>query len=145
MDRRQTTVASIVLVLVGASILAESVHLEKPGVRAPKSRVKTVTVKVVHPQFPGFEGKYELEVGKKAFIHDTTYWLRLEDFAADFMMNPMTGDILSRSNELKNPAARVTLGNEDQTLYLAWIFQAEDAPHQVRSPGFVITVDHVDR
>lgn len=145
MDRAQTGVASVVLVLIGASILAESVHWRQPGARAHRSLVRTVTVKVVHPQFPGFEGKYALEPGETAFIHDTTYWLRLEDFAADFTMNPMTGDIFSRSNELKNPAARVTLGNEDRTLYQAWVFASADAPHQVRSPGFVITVDHVDR
>lgn len=105
--------------------------------------VKSVTVTVTHKDYPTFATQYALEVGQRTYIHDTHYWVKLEDFVADFVMDPTTKQVTSRSNDLKNPAAKVQVGYLDKPIYTTWIFREQETRHDVKAPGFIFTIAEV--
>ncbi|MBI2930250.1 MAG: hypothetical protein HYY16_01245 [Planctomycetes bacterium] len=141
MKPRRFLPAATILGITGCAILL-GFAFKDPAVKTP---VKKVTVMVRHLEYQNFSATYDLELRKKVYIHDTHYWLILKDFTGDFFMDPKTREITSRSSSLRNPGAKITLGHMDKPVYTQWFFKEEESRHEIKAPGFIITVVRVEQ
>ncbi len=143
MELKKGALFAAVFGLAGCGLLAALVADSPPPVPVLTTPVKSVAVTVRHVNHKEFAATYDLEVGRRVYIHDTAYWLVLLDFVGDFMLDPKTRTVAARSRQLNNPAAKVVLGYMDRPVYTAWIFRSDDAPHEIKAPGFTFSIARV--
>lgn len=143
MESRKTLLLATVFGLAGCGLLAATLVGRPAAAPALITPVKRVGVSVRHVSYKNFAAAYDLEVGRRVYLHDTAYWLVLLDFAGDFTMDPQTHAVTSRSRQLDNPAAKIMLGYMDSPVYTTWIFRSDDAPHDIKAPGFTFSIARV--
>ena len=65
--------------------------------------------------------KYKVEIGKRFTLEDKSYEVEAKRFVPDFTIGK-NKQVLSRSQELNNPAVQIALFKDNTLLYEKWIF-----------------------
>lgn len=136
----------VLLLVLGGAVLAVGwglFTLGKMKDAAANSRLESVTIVVLHPQFPEFSETHTLHLGDEEIIHDTEYSLRLVDFVPDFQIDKKTKQVVSRSANLNNPALKLEIYPTVKKDPGQWIFRDTDMEHQVPAPGFTFRVEAI--
>jgi len=79
---------------------------------------------------------HRVRLGETFFIADTEYSAKVERFIPDFAMNQKTKEVISRSDELLNPALMLEISYQDRFVYRSWILYQNLLPHSIRDPGY---------
>jgi hypothetical protein len=85
-------------------------------------RVGSLTLRVTHRVFADFMEEDKVRMKEEFRIGDTDYTARVVEFVPDFTLDMKTGRVRSRSNELKNPAARIIVKQKGVPRDTSWAF-----------------------
>jgi hypothetical protein len=85
-------------------------------------KVESLTLRVTHRVFADFMEEDKVRMKEDFRIGDTDYTARVVEFVPDFTLDMKTGKVKSRSNELKNPAARIIVKQRGVPRDTTWAF-----------------------
>jgi hypothetical protein len=94
------------------------------------------TIRVRHLSLDDAYEDHEVRLGESFYVADTEYTVKVDRFVPDFAMNKTTKEVISRSDELLNPALLLKFVDQEQVLYESWILYQNLMPHAVRDPGY---------
>ncbi len=83
--------------------------------------------------------KYKVGVGKRFTLEDKSYEVEAKRFVPDFSMGK-NNSVISRSQELKNPAVQIALFKDNTLLYDKWIFSKFPDFHGSDKGDYLITL-----
>jgi hypothetical protein len=85
---------------------------------------------------------YTIAIGSEFKLPDSGLTLKVENFLPHFVMEGTT--LTSASNELKNPAAQLSIKEGGWEIYRGWLFTLYPTTHAFRHPQYGFTlVDYV--
>jgi len=85
---------------------------------------------------------YTVEIGTDFRLPDTGLTLRVDNFLPAFVMDGTT--LTSQSNELRNPAAQLSVTEGGKEIYKGWLFALYPTTHAFQHPQYGFTlVDYV--
>jgi hypothetical protein len=102
-----------------------------------KGKWRAVVVGVTDKQ-TGKETAYEVPIGSQASISNSGITISVETFLPDFTMQ---GTLLtSKSNEPKNPAAKIRVFEGDKEIFKGWLFALYPTTHSFQHPRYGFTL-----
>lgn len=113
------------LAALPAVLLAIFSSLSFSGCAGPLEAVK---LRVGHRVFPGFHEETVARPGERFQIGDTDYFGRVIRFVPDFAFDDKSKKVVSRTNELRNPAIQLEVWQGEEELERTWAFRS-DMPH----------------
>ncbi len=96
---------------------------------------KVVVIEVANKE-TNDQKDYMVDINKDFVIPDTNLKLNVLAFLPDFFMSAKV--ITSRSNELKNPAAKVVIYEDNTKIFEGWLFQKLPTIHPFEHKVFAI-------
>ncbi len=123
--------ASVGALLLGACLLFAQ------GCDSP---LKAVKLHVTHRLHPDFQETELVVPGEKFQIGDTEYYGKVVDLVPDFAIDDKTKKVISRSQELRNPAVKIEVYNLGKKIEVDWAFLT-DVPHFAPSSQLSFQVD----
>jgi hypothetical protein len=103
---------------------------------AGKSEDRLYTIRVRDISLEDAYEDHKVHVGESFFIADTEYSVKVERFVPDFAMNKKTKEVVSRSDELLNPALLLKVYDREYLIYETWILYRNLVPHAIHEPGY---------
>lgn len=91
--------------------------------------LESVVLRVNHRMYPAFQETHRAAPGEPFAIGDTDYSARIVGFVPDFAIATGTKEVVSRSNELRNPAVRLEVYQNNKKVDEVWAFRGEGPPH----------------
>jgi len=91
-----------------------------------------ITVAIGNRLFPAFHETTTTAVGERRFIGDTEYAFEIMRFYPHFAIIDSTKEIVSLSDEVKNPAFKIRIYDGDDVLEDSWGFYGISIPHYSR-------------
>jgi len=92
-----------------------------------------ITLRVTNRLYPEYLEYITTEVGDTNQIGDTDYFFSITEFYPHFAMIDSTKQIVSLSEELKNPAFRITVFENEEVADQTWAFYLIRVPHFART------------
>jgi hypothetical protein len=108
-----------------------------------RPRVAKVTLGIRHRVFPDFAEKTSVKIGEEFPIGDSRYTGKVVEFVPDFSMDLKSKKVVSRSNELRNPAFRIIVRERGVPQDTSWAF-VNMPPHFARNSMLAFKVLRVD-
>ncbi len=85
---------------------------------------------------------YTIDIGTEFKLPDSDLTLKIENFLPHFVMDGTT--FTSQSNELKNPAAQLSVREGGREIFKGWLFRLYPTTHAFQHPQYGFTlVDYV--
>jgi hypothetical protein len=106
-------------------------------------QVQTVTLGIRHRVFPDFKEKAQATMRKPFQIGDSRYSATVTDFEPDFVIDPATHSITSRTLQLKNPAVRLIVRDHGVPSDTTWAF-LNMPPHFMRKSLLAFEILRID-
>jgi len=97
----------------------------------PKLRVRSITLRIGNRAFPDFSDQVTTRLKQEFSIGDTKYSGKVVEFVPDFVMGMQSRKVVTRSNEPRNPAARIIVRNAGVPQDTTWAFM-DMPPHFAR-------------
>ena len=94
------------------------------------------TVRVRHISDNEAYEDHKIRLGEEFFIADTEYTAKVKRFVPDFAMDKKTKEVISRSDQMKNPALLLEVLYQGQSVYETWILYQNLMPHKIQDPGY---------
>ena len=91
--------------------------------------LEAVELKVHHRVFVGFQETHRVAPGETFIIGDTEYSARITGFVPDFLYDQEKKQVISASNELRNPAVRLEVYQNGTKVEELWAFAGDGPPH----------------
>ena len=92
-----------------------------------KGRLETVTLRMGHTLYRSFTDTATVRLGERFQVGDTQFTAEVDRFVPDFMIED--GKVVSRSDEVKNPAVHVNVYEDDKLVEGSWAFPGRGMPH----------------
>jgi hypothetical protein len=92
----------------------------------------SITLRVTNRLHPNYLEYITTEIGDTNQLGDTDYFFLITEFYPHFAIIDSTRDIVSLSEELKNPAFRITVFEGDSIADETWAFFLMRVPHFTR-------------
>ena len=102
----------------------------------PQTTSPMFTVRVRHISDQASFEDHLVRVGDEFFISDTEYYARVQQYVPDFAINLKTKEVISRSEQPRNPALQLAVFYEGELVYETWVLRDNPLPHVVREPGY---------
>ena len=103
-----------------------------------KGRLETVTLRMGHRMYASFTDTATVRMGERFQIGDTPFTGEVDRFLPDFALDD-DKKVVSRSDEIKNPAVHVNVYEGEKVIEESWAFPGRGAPH-IKSQNFVYFV-----
>jgi len=104
-------------------------------------RVSDVFITISGPDLgKGFTGSVPYDTNYH--LPNTAISVRISNFVSDFVIDMNTREVSSRSDEPRNPAVKVIMTNDNDTLYKRWVFfkfpgqHSQDEKYQVTATDY---------
>jgi hypothetical protein len=134
-ELKREIITTLLLLLIPGIVLCQA---GKEG--EPKGGEETVnlifTVRVRYLDLKDAYEDHEVRLGESFYVADTEYTVKVDRFVPDFAMNKTTKEVVSRSDQLLNPALLLKFMDQERILYETWILYGNLMPHAVRDPGY---------
>ena len=126
--------ALVCFAIGGAAQESETKSPEAPAaVALPDSMApSTITVKVGNRLYPEYREVFTVNMLQRAQIGDTDLFFEISEFFPHFAMIDSTKEVVSLSEELKNPAFKIHIYENDEYKEATWAFYAIKVPHYSR-------------
>lgn len=92
-----------------------------------RGRLETVTLRMGHRMYASFTDTATVRLGERFQIGDTPFTGEVDRFVPDFQLDG--NEVVSRSQEVRNPAVRVKVYEGDKVIEESWAFPGPGAPH----------------
>jgi hypothetical protein len=93
------------------------------------SEPKSLDVLIRNRLFPDFGEMVTVQMNQKTQVGDTDYFFEIIEFYPHFAVTDSTKQFITLSNELKNPAFRILVTENDSLLQDTWAFFNVTVPH----------------
>ncbi|MEQ1831982.1 MAG: hypothetical protein ABL977_02920 [Candidatus Eisenbacteria bacterium] len=150
MTARHNTLRPVVLTLGLAALTLAAVAFAAPAAApaakaAPgaKLKVTNMTMVVGHRAFTDFRDRVTVKLGETFRVGDSEYSAKVVEFQPDFTMDLKTRKVTSRSQEPKNPAAKVYVWKNGAPDDTSWAF-LNMPPHFGRNSMLAFELTHVE-
>jgi hypothetical protein len=117
-DGRTGRIAAVGLVAASLFILG-----------ACSAPVKGIRVVVGHRYYLGFRDTSLVEMGQRVQVGDTDFSFEVREFYPHFMIVDSTRQVISLSDEPKNPAFRIRVFRKGKRVEDTWAFFGTPIPH----------------
>jgi hypothetical protein len=101
------------------------------------SSINSLTVEVRNIYHPDYHETITTKMNKEEYVGDTNYSFRAVQFYPTFSILESTKQIVSLSDEPKNPAFKIKIYEEGELIEETWAFYGTLAPH-FSSSSFLI-------
>jgi len=88
-----------------------------------------LTVEVTNRMYLDYREVFETKMHEREQLGDTDYFFEVIEFFPHFAIIDSTKEVVSLSDELKNPAFKIKVYKEDELVEDTWAFYAIDIPH----------------
>jgi hypothetical protein len=136
--QRWLRLPSIMVVIVGlfaGGVLADA------DKKSDKDMPTFVKVKIGHRIHADFKEEASVKMNEQYYIGDTEFSFKATEFYPHFGIVDSTSEIISLSDELKNPAFKILVYENDELIDETWAFYAFDAPHYARTSHISFQVE----
>ena len=96
---------------------------------ATKSAPEFVKLQIGHRVHHNFREIVTTQLGQKQYLGDTEFSFEVTAFYPHFAIVDSTHEVVSLSEELKNPAFKIEVYENDELVDETWAFYAVQAPH----------------
>ncbi len=125
---RRRVVAAAVLVALAALGAGEP----RAGANKPAAP-SVVRLRVTHRVHAQFQDTLTVAMHQRATVGDSDYDIEVTEFYPQFAIIDSTKQVVSLSDEPKNPAFRIAIFQEGKETETTWAFYGVDIPHFART------------
>jgi len=115
---------TVFLILISTVVISRAI--------AGTIKIDNVTLVATHRVYKDFREEHTVRLGERFYLSDTDYSAEAVEFIPDFAVNLKTGEVISRSDQLNNPAVRVIVYDKDKKVDETWAVRGKGAPHFFR-------------
>jgi hypothetical protein len=109
-----------------------------------KALPSSITLRITNRMYPDFEEMIQTEMNEGHQVGDTDYWFELTEFYPHFAIIDSTKEIVSLSEEMKNPAFRIKIYEDEELVEETWAFYLLNVPHFARGSYLAFEVMEFD-
>jgi len=102
-----------------------------------KENLQQITLRVTHRIFLGYQEEFSVKPGEKFQLSDSEYSAVVAEFVPDFAIDTTAHRVISRSQEVKNPAVKVIVYKEGKKVEEVWAFRKGAGPPHFSPRSFL--------
>ncbi len=125
---------------VGVVILTAIIAGLPPVIAAETATPTHIKVEIGNRMYPAFHETVEVEMNKKISIGDTDYLFEMIEFYPHFAITDSTKKVVTLSEEPTNPAFKIRVYQNEETVEDTWAFYGITVPHYARTSYLTFSV-----